>query len=372
MLERKRHNDTIRLREFTALRKLLKSGDSSQTTRPAGDSILREATQYSDFGERAQTLKKIDDIEAQMSKQWWKVRGPGATQQAPLDTNSGFVPLQTAPGWALEAQDSFPPTLLLNQPDDGTLGLEFDGLGGASDFYGSVQSAFSDSKMVTVERGQTLSDPVLADVAMRFASGDDEGTEQALLHALRGPQSKPENVEPWAGALFDFYRSVHQPDKFETFAQEHAARFARMAPRWEDWAEPVGDAPDTRGPQEALATMPLESHTLLEHALASGSSTAGPAGSTKPAFALKGELLGDCDALLQDFQSQNRDTGHLVVSCSHLLRVDFAAASSILNWAANAKASGTELELRKVSRLVGAFFMLIGINEYALIRTRSD
>jgi ABC-type transporter Mla MlaB component len=376
MLERKRHNDTIREREFNALRKLLKDSASSKAAVSEEDSILREVTQYSDFGERAQTLKKIDDIEAQMSRQWWKVRSGPTSAQTPLETTGLSMPMQTAPGWALDAQDSFPPTLALTKPDDGTLGLEFDGLGGSSGFDGSEHSAFSESKMVSVERGQTLSDPVLADVAVRFANGDDAGTERVLLDALRGPQSRPETVEPWAGALFDFYRSVQKQAEFEAFAQEHAARFGRQPPRWEALAPLLGDAPDTVGPQEALTTLPVESHSVLERALdANGGPDTRPSRHSalaKPHFALSGQLLGDCDALLLDFQARHAGVDRLVVSCAHLMRVDFAAAGSMLNWAAGAKAAGIEVELRKVSRLVASFFILIGINEYALIRSRSD
>lgn len=76
--------------------------------------------------------------------------------------------------------------------------------------------------------------------------------------------------------------------------------------------------------------------------------------------------------MLESINSQYPGSGPLVVSCAELVRADFAAAGSILNWSAHAKAAGIDIELRKVSRLVAAFFLLIGINEYALIRTRSD
>lgn len=376
MLERKRHNDTIRQREFDALRKILKSGVISEKVNAEQSSIMREVTAHTDFDERSQTLKKIDDIEAQMSKQWWKVGAASASQHAPLDTSHGMIAQPTAPGWALDAQDGFPETLVLGQAQDGSLGLELDGFGGSSDFDGSVQSAFSESKMVSVERGQTLSDPVLADVAVRFAQGDDVGTESVLLGALRGPNSTSKTTEPWAGALFDFYRSLQKKAEFDQFASEYGARFDRMPPRWEALSPIKDGSLDSGHVQEALSTRPMEASTQLPDSTLPGDAPDSRAASAghlvKPRFELTGQLLGDCDALLHAIQDQYTGHGPMVVSCANLLRVDFAAASSILNWAAGAKTLGVELELRKVSRLVAAFFMMIGINEYALIRARSD
>ncbi len=380
MLERKRHNDAIREREFNALRKILKAGAASRETSSGQDSILREATAYSDFDERAQTLKKIDDIESQMSKQWWKVQAGPSSRQMPLEAGSSILPLQTAPGWQLEAQDSFPPTLQLDKPADGTLGFELDGLDDLHSLSGSVHSAFSESKMVSVERGQTLSDPVLADVAVLFAQSDDEGTERALLAALRGPDSKPDVVEPWAGALFDFYRCLQKREAFDAFAAEHEARFGRQSPRWDAFVVLSTEKPEAGPLTEAPATeLPTTVQMSQQSAQASsdGVNAALPAQGArsprvKPCGELKGELVGDCDALLEAINSHYTGQGPLVVSCAELVRADFAAAGSILNWSAHAKAGGIEVELRKVSRLVAAFFMLIGINEYALIRTRSD
>ena len=71
MIERKRKNDLIRRREFDYLRKLRRNGPSISpelTDRPS----FFQSSLTSNQDERATTLKKIDEIEAQMSKQWWK------------------------------------------------------------------------------------------------------------------------------------------------------------------------------------------------------------------------------------------------------------------------------------------------------------
>ncbi len=61
-----------------------------------------------------------------------------------------------------------------------------------------------------------------------------------------------------------------------------------------------------------------------------------------------------------------------MVSCARLIRVDFSAAGSILNWVANRQEEGFNVQFREVHRLVGAFFNVIGINEHARVVLRAN
>jgi anti-anti-sigma regulatory factor len=63
--------------------------------------------------------------------------------------------------------------------------------------------------------------------------------------------------------------------------------------------------------------------------------------------------------------------GRILVGCHDLVRVDFAAAGSLLNWAATRHAEGCQVQFRDVHRLVAAFFTVIGINEYAQVVPRA-
>jgi len=60
----------------------------------------------------------------------------------------------------------------------------------------------------------------------------------------------------------------------------------------------------------------------------------------------------------------------LVVACDRLIRIDFAAAGSVLNWAADLQAQGHAVQFVQLSRLVAVFFNVIGINEHARIVPR--
>ncbi len=73
LMERKKRNDFVRKREFDMLRKLRRRemvGTQSTAPRPS----FFQSSVPSKPDERAQTLKKIDEIEAQMSMQWWKTK----------------------------------------------------------------------------------------------------------------------------------------------------------------------------------------------------------------------------------------------------------------------------------------------------------
>ena len=67
MIERKRQNDFIRKREFDQLRKIRSRGVSAVVG--AGRPSVFQSSMATDPDGRAVTLKKIDEIEAQMSKQ---------------------------------------------------------------------------------------------------------------------------------------------------------------------------------------------------------------------------------------------------------------------------------------------------------------
>src|SRR5438128_1946329 len=73
MIERKRRNDFVRKREFDMLRKMRRS-EVMAGQDPAARPSFFQSSMPSKPDDRATTLKKIDEIEAQMSMQWWKTK----------------------------------------------------------------------------------------------------------------------------------------------------------------------------------------------------------------------------------------------------------------------------------------------------------
>ena len=67
MIERKRQNDFVRKREFDHLRKLRRREPTAISEQDAGRPSFFQSSLPSNPDERATTLKKIDEIDAQMS-----------------------------------------------------------------------------------------------------------------------------------------------------------------------------------------------------------------------------------------------------------------------------------------------------------------
>ena len=127
MIERKRQNDFVRKREFDQLRKL-RSRDPAVSPDMAGRPSYFQSSLPSNPDERAMTIKKIDEIEAQMSNQWWQGKNDGshkssAAERKPAgkpDTadvvdDEAYAPTRLSPmhhGEALSGSETsdFPPT----------------------------------------------------------------------------------------------------------------------------------------------------------------------------------------------------------------------------------------------------------------------
>ena len=92
IIERKRQNDFVRRREFDYLRKLRRNGPSPNVGVISRPSFFQTSI-ASNQDERAMTLRKIDEIEAQMSKQWWKGRqDPGASRPGTRMADASTIP----------------------------------------------------------------------------------------------------------------------------------------------------------------------------------------------------------------------------------------------------------------------------------------
>lgn len=249
MIERKRQNDFVRRREFDYLRKLRRNGLTIATDRP---SFFQSSATFSQ-DERATTLKKIDEIEAHMSKQWWR----GKQGEVVVRAESVLADPPPAAPADENGEISFAATLrsdellVAEQKQDGDYESTQMGLSGFADLASaggpnfaqhpvgpdrapddSTLSEFSSSKLLAIESGEHLTDPELEEAAIRFANGDDAGAEAGLLAALQGALVNSALVDGWAAALFDLYRATGQQTSFDRVAIDYAQRFGRSAPAW--------------------------------------------------------------------------------------------------------------------------------------------
>lgn len=540
MIERKAHNDAVRLREFSQLRKLREASPAALSEMAARASFYQDSSAFPEPEGRASTLKKIDEIEAQMSRQWWNGQQRKLGESAPsvqTSVSATVLPVSaptpatglsrptTTAASQLDTCNTFAPTqpTHLDEPAHSALSKVLPGFdkarastwspAGFPGFEATDYNGFSNSNMVSVEMGQTLSDPVLEDAAIRFANSDDTGAESVLLLALKGQAATQEIKDTWTVALLDMYRSTGQQALYERLALDYAQRSERVASRQSSALGPFG-GPTVAGrvghlPSAATSYVEWQSPMVLDKAsvellqataatrhtparlewqalkaitpegaakLATlmgqwcdqavvlqfdnlerldillrlnttlgdkavpqfwwhlrlntlrvlGSQeefelvsmdycmtydisppvwqstrchrvfdllTRGPVMNTGQgeitvaipltspgAFVdanancieLAGEVLGTVAPGLTPLQKALQAKGDLLVNCEKLVRVDFSAAGSILNWVASAQAAGKKIEFAQLPHLAAAFFNLIGINEHARVTARSN
>lgn len=252
--------------------------------------------------DRATTLKKIDEIEAQMSMQWWKtkhgansqqpggnsgfavsshmppdaMRAAGAPGAPPAATSYSRTAPQDLPGQAppmtaeaplmdsvmpertTQAMGLVPPQEQASAPAQGSRmaspvarppamkpGMPEpqptprEIAAQGAPSVPSGPSTFSPSKQFAIQVEEFAHDPELEEASIRFANGDDDGAEAGLMEVL-GPQGTRVNHDETWLTLFDLYRASGKQDRFESAAIDFASRFGRSAPQWFSMPEIVG------------------------------------------------------------------------------------------------------------------------------------
>ncbi len=294
MIERKRRNDFVRRREFDMLRKI-RSREASGAEGPGVRPSFFQSSLPSKPDDRAMTLKKIDEIEAQMSMQWWKTKGPdslatgssissggNALHTAPSEPEARRGPdpeeirrrqqyKETEPAHLAPPKEDVEPANAVAMPppsppppspaelaaaprqatrDSETIESARSALTGPSPARTGLMapaksnggsgsgSSFSASHFFALDVNEIVQDPEVEEAAIRFANGDDAGAEQGLLEVLSEGGARVEQQEDWL-ALFDLYRATGQLAPFESHAVDFVNRFDRSAPQWYDMPDLV-------------------------------------------------------------------------------------------------------------------------------------
>ena len=258
MIERKRRNDFVRRREFDQLRKLRQREVlQGHRTEDASNRPSFFQSSMASPDERAVTLKKIDEIEAQMSQQWWKSKQgadaptqpgvmPGSSAE-PSDSAHARAYAPTAPGSLPAPLDNKAAVQPLFADDSMAIG-KFGGTDAQmlAGNHQSVEASFSPAAPAAApatafEPEEFVHEPDLEEAAIRFANGDHAGAESGLLDVLaQHQQDEPEQqLEIWM-TLFDLYRATGQHDRFDALAIDFAAQYSRSAPLWFSMPELLG------------------------------------------------------------------------------------------------------------------------------------
>jgi len=202
MIERRQRNDFVRRREFDMLRKLRQREAAGGRDPAATPSSFNVSSTSGKTEGRALTLKKIDEIEEQMSQQWWKSRGARAGEAggAPADEGS-----QMAAQHARAYADTVPGVA---QPNPG-----------------------AEPAVEGLQVELPTHDGSIEEAAIRFAHGDDAGAEAILLQSLAPDSLGAGHDDTWL-TLFDLYRATGDCEKFVAAGTRYAQTMKRHSPEW--------------------------------------------------------------------------------------------------------------------------------------------
>ena len=273
MIERKRQNDFVRKREFDHLRKLRNRDPSAGSPELAGRPSYFQSSLPANPGERAMTIKKIDEIEAQMSNQWWQGKGEASkagsapAQPAPA-APAGSVENKSDPAAvAAESGNAYAATKVVPLSDGGYAATRLAPISDTGyaptklapmaaesltveqpDFmptqtnssFGRIGTGFVNSGSSAGEMAAAVPDAELEEAAIRFANGDHAGAESSLMGALRESGQRRDKADSWTSALFDLYRATGQQARFDNVAIDYAERSGRSAPAWFSIPERLG------------------------------------------------------------------------------------------------------------------------------------
>ncbi len=209
-------------------------------------------------------------------------------------------------------------------------------------------------------------------VQLRFI--DDAQLQRVLQDAT--PSGDRDTAQGWWQLRLEALRVTHQPDEFELTALDFCVTYEVSPPAW-DSARCEYKPLDAKG--AAVAGQAIIGDVYRDSAPSSMSAMDGDTemgGNSQMhnlfAVELAGQIQGDAIEVLDQLEAKLLGADIMVISCLKLIRVDFSAAGTLLNWVSAREAENRAVQFTDVNRLVGAFFNVIGITEHARVLPRIE
>jgi ABC-type transporter Mla MlaB component len=210
-------------------------------------------------------------------------------------------------------------------------------------------------------------------VQLRFMSSDV--LEQVLRNATPS-DARDVSQDLWKLRL-EYLRITHRPDEFELVALDFCVTYELSPPAWES-ARCEYKTLDAQGMSGMGQTIIGEAvHDSVMSELSGYEDSQMPSQSSMQkaqlsAVELSGQIHGDPVGVLERLEARMAGADVMVISCAKLMRVDFSAAGTLLNWVSARQSEGRIVQFTDVHRLVAAFFHVIGISEHSKVSTRKD
>jgi ABC-type transporter Mla MlaB component len=210
-------------------------------------------------------------------------------------------------------------------------------------------------------------------VQLRFMGTDN--FDQVLRNATPS-DAREVSQDLWKLRLQQL-RISHRPDEFELAALDFCVTYEVSPPAWEnarcDYKNLDGDTASGVGQTiigDAVRDSIQSGYSGFQDSMQNGLMSNQMA--QLSALELSGQIQGDPVAMLEKLESKLAGADVMVISCAKLIRVDFSAAGTLLNWVSAKQSEGRIVQFTDVHRLVAAFFHVIGISEHAKVVTRID
>jgi anti-anti-sigma regulatory factor len=215
---------------------------------------------------------------------------------------------------------------------------------------------------------------VVQPVQLRFLGS--ENLETVLRNATPS-NDRSISQDLWTLRM-EHLRVTHRPDEFELAALDFCVTYEVSPPSWEsarcDYKSL--DANGQSGIGQTIIGEAVRDSIQSEYSgFDDGNSASGPLSGQVAQLTvveLSGQIQGDPVAMLEKLESRLEGADVMVISCAKLIRVDFSAAGTLLNWVSARQGEGRFVQFTDVHRLVAAFFHVIGISEHAKVTTRAD
>jgi hypothetical protein len=209
-------------------------------------------------------------------------------------------------------------------------------------------------------------------VQLRFIGA--ESLEKALREAT--PSSDRAVNPAWWKLRMEVLRVMHRPDEFELVALDYCVTYEVSPPSW-DSARCDYKSLQADGSLASRNTIVGEAYrdsvvssmmTYVDSQMPTLSSQLASIATVE----LSGQILGDGKEAIELLDAKLADADIMIISCARLIRIDFTAAGTVLNWVTARAAEGRQVQFSDMHRLVAAFFNVIGISEHARITIRNE
>jgi ABC-type transporter Mla MlaB component len=205
-------------------------------------------------------------------------------------------------------------------------------------------------------------------VQLRFSNGPrlDEVLRQGAPSGVSSVTQDRWNL------LLAYMRISHRPDEFELAALDFCVTYEVSPPSWEP-ARCEFKLLDADGNTKAGQTIIGDAvHDSVTSQLTDVGGNSSQMTAQLASVELSGQIMGEPKPVLDKLEARLTGADVMIISCAKLIRVDFSAAGSLLNWVSARQAEGRMVQFTDVHRLVAAFFHVIGISEHAKVTSRVD